>query len=262
MLLTYRSDNGVLRVDDIAYFLYLTHTLCSHFAEEYLMGGVEHTAHHLYHAHGGVVAAGRHEDVVLRGEQLFEVEFCRSLAVAPCDADNGGIRQLRDDAFRIVDVVVVHSLFHRLVDKVRKTRHEHTEYLKQRNDCKIQLRTIQENERQGTDRAINERRCHTHTDNARREHQLLLGGLSSHKRNKGSRKKDQCSDIRQEIPKSPYRRIPVEIRPQRDNCRKNTEYKREYHAFPHITRILLRPLGMFTGAVGVELEHVHIMYEI
>ena len=263
MLLTDRCDYGVLRMNDVADLLDLAHALSSHFAEEYLVCGIETAADYLHNAHGGVEAAGSHKHVVLRGKQLFEIELGGGLAEASGNADHRSIGQFRDNSLRVVDIVVVDRLFYRLVDEVRKAGHEYAEPRKYRHRSEIQLRAVQKNERQCAYRTVNNGHGNAHSDNAGREHKLLLRRLAEReRRNRRAEKHHHRSYPGQHIGKRPYHRVTAEVRPQGNNCREYKVKFSPYRTLPHIGAVLLPPLELLMCAVGIELEHMHEMHEI
>ena len=62
----------MLRIYNIAYFLYFPYTLCAHFTKEYIVGGIKTASYCLYNTHCGVIAFRCHKYIVLCAEQLFK----------------------------------------------------------------------------------------------------------------------------------------------------------------------------------------------
>ena len=134
MCRAYRGDYAVLRVYDVADLLYLTHALCSHFAEEYFVSCIKTASYHLYNAHCGIIAFRSHKNTVFCRKKLFEIELCTCLAVATCKTYYRKVGKLLYNSLCIVYIVAVYACFYRLIDNVCDDSAEEVYYLHKAED--------------------------------------------------------------------------------------------------------------------------------
>lgn len=84
------------------------------------MGGAQPLPDSAHHPHGGVVAFGRHEDVVFHGQEVVEKVLRAGLAIAAGDAHHDEVRHGLEAGAGVLDVAAGNMLFQRMIDGVRQ----------------------------------------------------------------------------------------------------------------------------------------------
>ena len=175
-----RSDDAVVGVDQVADLFDVVDAARAHFADKYLVCGLKVLSYRPYYAECGVEVTGCDEDTVFALEKRLQVVLDARLAVASRDADDRELGHPLEDAFRVVDVVLIYKKLHRAVDEIRDEvdedlcRYEEHEYACERlHAC--------ENCSQCDDRCSEDRDGSDHSLNAGGEDEFFLGVEPSHR---------------------------------------------------------------------------------
>ncbi len=180
MLGTDRCDDAVVGVDQVADLLDIVDSARAHFADKDLVCGLKVLPYCPYYAECGVEVAGCDEDAVFALQKRLQVVLDARFAVASGNADDRELGHPLEDAFRVVDVVLIYKKLHRAVDEIRDEvdadlgRYEEHEYACERlHAC--------ENCSQCDDRCSEDRDGRDHAFNAGCEDEFFLGIKPSHR---------------------------------------------------------------------------------
>lgn len=92
MLLPDGGEDAVPGMNQVADFPDIAGVFGPHLRNKHLMGRPQPLPDSAHHPHGGVVAFGRHEDVVFHGQEVVEKVLRAGLAIAAGDAHHDEVR--------------------------------------------------------------------------------------------------------------------------------------------------------------------------
>ena len=98
------GQHAIARMHQAAHLLDVPHMPRAHFRHKHLMGGLQLRADDFRHAHGGIVAGGRHQRLILFGQQRTQDELHAGLAKAARNADFDQVRAFPQHPLRVAEI--------------------------------------------------------------------------------------------------------------------------------------------------------------